>query len=118
MIFIYLFQTAKFMSLYIKGLLPNTFNNMFTLTTQIHSYNTRNFICFYIFQTFLDFPFVFEDLSFTIHLIKRFRIVSVGLFSKLLKKLLLEKLGCCLFRFALCLSFVCRCFLYINMLQI
>ena len=28
-------------------------------------------------QTFVDFPFVFEDLSFTIHLIKKFRIVRV-----------------------------------------
>ena len=37
---IYLFQTATFMFLYTKGLLPNAFNNMFTLTNQIHSYNT------------------------------------------------------------------------------
>ena len=28
-------------------------------------------------QAFVDFPFVFEDLSFTIHLIKKFRIVRV-----------------------------------------
>ena len=46
---IYLFQTAKFMFRYIKGLLPNTFNNMFTLTNQIRSYNTRNSNCFFIF---------------------------------------------------------------------
>ena len=39
-----------------KGLLPNTFNNVnvsiknvFTLTNQIHSYNTKNSNCFYIF---------------------------------------------------------------------
>ena len=55
---IYLFQTAKFMFLYMKGLLPNTFTNMFTLTNQIHSYDcyTRNSNCFYIFPCRTNIP--------------------------------------------------------------
>ena len=35
------------------------------------------FIFSHVEQTFVDFLFVFEDLSFTIHLIKKFRIVRV-----------------------------------------
>ena len=71
---IYLFQTAKFMFLYIKGLLPNTFNNMFSQTkyTLITLEIQIAFIFSLVEQTFLDFPFVFEDLCFTIHLIKKF----------------------------------------------
>ena len=77
---IYLFQTAKFMFLYTKGFLPNTFNNMFTFTNQIDSITLEILIAFifsHVEQTFVDFLFVFEDLSFTIHLIKKFRIVRV-----------------------------------------
>ena len=47
---IYLFQAAKFMFLFKKGLLPNAFRDIFALTNRIHPYNTRNSNCFYIFQ--------------------------------------------------------------------
>ena len=90
---IYLFQTAKFMFLYTKGLLPNTFNNMFTLTNQIHSYNTRNSNCFYIFPCRTNIrrfsirfrgPQFYNSLNQVIQ-----KCESVGLFSKLLKEFLL-----------------------------
>ena len=97
MIFIYLFQPAKFMFLYIKGLLPNTFNNMFTLTNQIHSYNTRNSNCFYIFPcptNIRRFSIRFRRPQFYNSLNQEIQnCESVGLFTKLLKKFLLAKLG-------------------------
>ena len=45
---IYLYQIGKFMYLFKRGLLPNYFRDMFTLASQIHSYNTRNSSLFYI----------------------------------------------------------------------
>ena len=94
---IYLFQTAKFMFLYTKGLLPNTFNNMFTLTNQIHSYNTRNSNCFYVFPCRTNirrFSIRFRGPQFYNSLNQEIQnCESVGLFSKLLKKCLLAKLG-------------------------
>lgn len=94
---IYLFQTAKFMFLYTKGLLPNTFNNMFTLTNQIHSYNTRNSNCFYVFPCRTNirrFSIRFRGPQFYNSLNQEIQnCESVGLFSKLLKKFLLAKLG-------------------------
>ena len=45
---IYLYQIGKFMYLFKRGLLPNYFRDMFTLESQIHSYNTRNSRLFYI----------------------------------------------------------------------
>ena len=45
---IYLHQIGKFMYLFKGGLLPNYFRDMFTLASQIHSYNTRNSSLFYI----------------------------------------------------------------------
>ena len=62
------------MFLHIKGLLPNTFNNMFSQTkyTLITLEIQIAFIFSLVEQTFLDLPFVFEDLCFTIHLIKKF----------------------------------------------
>ena len=47
---IYLFHIGKFMYLYKKGLLPNIFDGMFTVTSDIHSYNTRNSKTFYVFS--------------------------------------------------------------------
>ena len=92
-----LFQTAKFMFLYTKGLLPNTFNNMFTLTNQIHSYNTRNSNCFYVFPCRTNirrFSIRFRGPQFYNSLNQEIQnCESVGLFSKLLKKCLLAKLG-------------------------
>ena len=37
-----LFHLGKFMFFFSKGLLPNSFNYMFTLANHIHPYNTRN----------------------------------------------------------------------------
>ena len=45
---IVLFHLGKFMFFFCKGLLPNAFNDMFTPTNQIHSYDTRNSSKFYI----------------------------------------------------------------------
>ena len=39
---IYLYQIGKFMYLFKRSLLPNYFRDIFTLASQIHSYNTRN----------------------------------------------------------------------------
>ena len=47
---LYLFQVGKFMFLFKKGLLPDVFNDMFLLTNQVHSYNTRNSNAFYRFS--------------------------------------------------------------------
>ena len=52
-------------------LLLQTKYTLITLEIQIA------FIFSLVEQTFVDFPFVFEDLCFTIHLIKKFRIVRV-----------------------------------------
>ena len=46
---IYSFHTLKFMYLLKEGFLPNMFNEMFLLTNQLHSYNTRNSNSFHIF---------------------------------------------------------------------
>ena len=93
MIFIYFKRLSLF--LYIKGLLPNTFNNIIIYSYKPVHFTTLEIQIAFIFslveQTFIDFPIVFEDLCFTIiHLIKKFRIVSVGFFRKLLKKSLLQ----------------------------
>ena len=45
---IYLYHIGKFMYLFKRSLLPNYFRDMFTLASQIHSYNTRNSNLFYI----------------------------------------------------------------------
>ena len=39
---IYKFQVGKFMYQYRSGLLPDSFNNMFLVTHQVHSYGTRS----------------------------------------------------------------------------
>ena len=47
---IYLFQVRKFMYSYKIGLLPNVFKEMFLMTNQVHSYNSRNSNTFYLFS--------------------------------------------------------------------
>ena len=47
---IYLFQIGKFMYSFKDGLLPSVFKNMFSLTSQVHSYNTRNSNAFFLFS--------------------------------------------------------------------
>ena len=80
------------MFLYMKGLLPNTFNNMFTLTNQIHSY-MYNTNCFYIFPCRTNirrFSIRFRGPQFYNSLNREIQnCESVGLFSKLLKEFLL-----------------------------
>ena len=46
---IYLFQIGKFMYSFKEGLLPSVFRNMFSLTSQVHSYITRNSNAFFLF---------------------------------------------------------------------
>ena len=48
---IYFSQIGNFMFRFSKGLLPNSFSDIFKLSNQIHSYNTRNSNKFFIFHT-------------------------------------------------------------------
>ena len=90
---IYLYQMGKYMYLFQRGLLPNYFRDMFTLASQIHSYNTRNSSLFYIphcrpnfrkFSIRFQGPTFFNSLSQEIQNNK-----SISLFGKRLKKFLL-----------------------------
>ena len=45
---IYKLQIGKFMYQYRSGLLPYSFNNMFLVTRQVHSYGTRSSEHFYL----------------------------------------------------------------------
>ena len=45
---IYKLQIGKFMYQYKSGLLPYSFNNMFLVTRQVHSYGTRSSELFYL----------------------------------------------------------------------
>ena len=47
---IYRSQIDKFMFSFKKGPLPDAFSEIFLLTNQIHHYNTRNSISFYLFS--------------------------------------------------------------------
>ena len=47
---IYKLQIGKFMYQYRSGLLPYSFNNMFLVTRQVHSYGTRSSELFYLTQ--------------------------------------------------------------------
>ena len=47
---IHFFQVGKFMYSYKIGLLVNVFRDMFLMTNQVHSYNTRNSNSFYLFR--------------------------------------------------------------------
>ena len=94
---IYLYQIGKFMYLFKKGLLPNYFRDMFTLASQIHSYNTRNSSLFYIpycrtnfrkFSIQFQGPTLFNSLSREIQ-----NTESISLFGKRLKKFLLSQLN-------------------------
>ena len=91
---IYLYQIGKFMYLFKRGLLPNYFRDMFTLASQIHSYNTRNSNLFYIpycrtnlrkFSIRFQGPTFFKSLSREIQ-----NSESISLFGKKLKKFLLS----------------------------
>ena len=90
---IYLYQIGKFMYLFKRSLLPNYFRDMFTLASQIHSYNTRNSNLFYIpycltnlrkFSIRFQGPTFFNSLSREIQ-----NSESISLFGKRLRKFLL-----------------------------
>ena len=55
------------MYLYKKGLLPNVFEGMFTVTSDIHSHNTRNSNTLYVFSArtnIRSFAIRFRGLNF------------------------------------------------------
>ena len=64
------------MYLFKRGLLPNYFRDMFTLASQIHSYNTRNSSLFYIPHC----RTIFENSQFGFK-VQRFSTRSVGKFK-------------------------------------
>ena len=55
------FIPNKFMYLFKRGLLPNYFRDIFTLASQIHSYNTRNSSLFLI---YLFVELIFKNSQF------------------------------------------------------
>ena len=70
---IYKLQIGKFMYQYKSGLLPYSFNNMFLVTHQVHSYGTRSSELFYFpqcrtnirkFSISFQGPKCFNSLSF------------------------------------------------------
>ena len=72
---IYKLQLGKFMYQYKSGLLPYSFNNMFLVTRQVHSYGTRSSELFYLpqcrtnirkFSISFQGPTFFNSLSFEI----------------------------------------------------
>ena len=91
---IYLYQIGKFMYLFKRGLLPNYFRDMFTLASQIHSYNTRNSSLFYIPHcrtNFRKFSIRFQGPTFFNSLSREIQnSESISLFGKRLKKFLLS----------------------------
>ena len=90
---IYLYQIGKFMYLFKKGLLPNYFQDMFILASQVHSYNTRNSNRkFYIFPcrtNFRKFSIRFQVPKFFNSLYQEIQdSESISLFAKRLKTFL------------------------------
>ena len=85
------------MYLFKRGLLPNYFRDMFTLASQIHSYNTRNSSLFYIphcLTNFRKFSIRFQGPKFFISLSREIQnSESISLFGKRLKKFLLSQLN-------------------------
>ena len=86
---IYLFQAAKFMHLFKKGLLPNAFQDMFALTNRTYSYNTKNSNCFFISQyrkNIRRFSIRFQGSKLFKSLSQEIQhCENIGLFSKILK---------------------------------
>ena len=91
---IYLYRIGKFMYLFKRGLLPNYIRDMFTLASQIHSYNTRNSSLFYIPHcrtNFRKFSIRFQGLTFFNSLSREIQnSESIILFVKRLQKFLLS----------------------------
>ena len=82
------------MYLFKRGVLPNYFRDIFTLASQIHSYNTRNSSLFYIpycRTNFRKFSIRFQGPTFFNSLSREIEIgESVSLFGKRLEKFLLS----------------------------
>ena len=85
------------MYLFNRGLLPNYFRDMFTLASQIHSYNTRHSSLFYIPHcrtNFRKFSIRFQGPTFFNSLSREIQnSESISLFGKRLKKFLLSLLN-------------------------
>ena len=78
---IYLYQIGNCMYLFKRGLLPNYFRDMFTLASQIHSYNTRNSSLFYIPHcrtNFRKFSIRFPGPTFSTREVGKFKTVTVS----------------------------------------
>ena len=82
------------MYLYKKGLLPNVFEGMFTVTSDIHSYNTRNSNTFNVFSArtnVLSFPICFRGPNFCNFLGSKIQnSASISIFKSRLKAFLLS----------------------------
>ena len=90
-------SNEEYLYLFKRSLLPNYFRDMFTLASQIHSYNTRNSNLFYIpyCQTNLrKFSIRFQGPTFFNLLSREIQNSgSISLFGKRLKKFLLSSLN-------------------------
>ena len=83
---IFRFQVGKIMFLFKKGRLPIAFNNLFTIGSQLHSYNRRNSSSFYTFlakQTLDNLQYEFKDHDYLIHWIQKFAMLLIFLFLSL-----------------------------------
>ena len=79
---IYLYQIGKLMYLFKRSLLPKYFRDMFTLASQIHSYNTRNSNLFFFSNLFENSQFGFKVLRFSTRLVVKFKTVKVSVWQK------------------------------------
>ena len=91
---IYKLQIGKFMYQYKSGLLPYSFNNMFLVTRQVHSYGTRSSELFYLPQcrtNIRKFSISFQDPNFFNSLILEIRnATSTASFCSKMKAFLLS----------------------------
>ncbi|XP_068704692.1 uncharacterized protein [Montipora foliosa] len=91
---IYKFQVGKFMYQYRSGLLPDSFNNMFLVTHQVHSYGTRSSKFFHLPQCRTNvrmFSISFQGLKFFNSLSSEIRnATSTASFCRKLKAFLLS----------------------------
>ena len=82
----YFFQVGKFMFSYKIDMLPNVFKEMFLMTNQVHSYNTRNSNTFYLFPARTNIsPKFFDSLNNNIQ-----SAATISLFKSRLQTFLLS----------------------------
>ena len=110
---IYKLQIGKFMYQYRSGLLPYSFNNMFLVTRQVHSYGTRSLEHFYLpqcrtnigkFSISFQGPKFFNSVSFEIR-----NATSTASFGCKLKAFLLY-IYICIFSFFFTSALLCSFF--------